>query len=207
MKFGFGTGTFARINLSLSGGRAIIALLTSVGTTLVRRMLLAFVLSGFATSSYASVLDISVNFSGGQLGAVSFDVRVDAILTAGNIDPTTDGLTINSLSFTPAGGLGYSYSSALDRLNFFGLSQGVSVAHNESDFFVGISPIATLPSITLVFDSSFLQPVTAGFPTSTTLSVTPVPAVPLPATGLLLLAGLGCVAAFKRQKSAHKIVD
>ncbi len=131
---------------------------------------------------------------------MSFDVRVDAILTAGDIAPTTDGLTIDSLSFTPAGGLGYSYSSALDRLQIFGLSHEESVVHSESDFFVGISAIETLPSITLVFDSSILQATTAGSPTSTTLSVTPVPVVPLPASGHLLLAGLGGVVAFKRRK-------
>lgn len=166
----------------------------------MQRILTAFLLCCFTTSAQAAVLDISFGFAGGELGAVSVDVRLDADLSAGDIAPTTAGLTINSLSVVPAGGLGYRYNAVFDSLLFFGLENDEIILGSNTDFFFVINTIGSTPSIGAIGDSSALMPGSFGNPTLATLSVTPVNTVPLPATGLLLLGGIASVAALKSRK-------
>ena len=165
----------------------------------MKRIFLALVFGFFTTSAQAAVLDISVGFAGGDLGLVTFDVRLDADFS-GDIAPTTTGLTINSLSFVPDGGLGYLYNAPSDTLFFFGLANGLTIFGNTSDFFVRIGSIGTTPSILDVSDSSALTPNSIGSPSPITLTVTTVSTVPLPASGLLLLGSVAGAAALKRRK-------
>lgn len=188
MTFGIGARAGLRHRLSRCGSS-------------VRRIATLLAFTACALPAQAAVLDISVGFGGGQLGDVTFDVRLDADLSGGDILPTTNGLTINSLSVVPSGGLAYRYNSAFDSVIFFGLSHDEIILGDETDFFVVITSIGTAPSIGAIADTWALIPNSVGQPTETTLSVTPVSAVPLPATAALLLVGLGGVAALKRRKT------
>lgn len=151
----------------------------------------------------ASVFNIVGSFDGGALGPVSFDVTIDADFSA-DIGDTTSGLTINSLSMTPDGGLGYFYISSVDRLNIGGLIAGAGgVLASATDFVFSIGSFTSAPTTYYLSDSSSSTNL-FGQPTTSTLTVTNLttPSVPLPAGFPLLLGAIGGFALVRRRGRA-----
>ncbi|GAA3873994.1 VPLPA-CTERM sorting domain-containing protein [Celeribacter arenosi] len=158
----------------------------------------AAVLFASVTSSFAATYNVVGDFFGANLGDVSFDLTITADFS-GNIADTSAGLTINSLTSTvvdlSAFPLQYNYNALGDE---FAIGGGIiGLDDLRPDLLVIVSNFLTAPAFYHVID---VNDAYFGSPTGGSLSVTEVPAVPLPAGGVLLLSGLVGFGALRRRK-------
>ncbi|MEL7444316.1 MAG: VPLPA-CTERM sorting domain-containing protein [Pseudomonadota bacterium] len=166
----------------------------------------ACILFAGASAGSAATFNVVGGFSGGQLGDVAFDVTIDADFSA-DIAETSSGLAINSLTssavggaFTVAGGLGYRYFLHADLLTIGGLSNGLDTLNVfETDFAFNVSDFLSSDPVNILAFDSIDSIANIKIATTSPVSVTEITAVPLPAGFLLLLSGLGGLAAFKHR--------
>lgn len=163
-----------------------------------------------AAPASASTLNIIGSFSGGQLGDVSFDVLIDNDFSAATTDNTSD-LTINSFTSSILGDnpfeLGFNFTPNADLLTLGGVENTVASINIFSDDFVlsatdvfgdnpQVAPILDSAAGTFLFSFATLGEFSANAP----VEVAPVP---LPASAVLLLAGLAGLAGFGRRAKKH----
>ncbi|MEM8624707.1 MAG: VPLPA-CTERM sorting domain-containing protein [Pseudomonadota bacterium] len=151
----------------------------------------------------AVVLNVRIEADGGQFGPTVIDVTIDGAFDALVFD-VSDGLTVNT--FTPDLGLTvvYDYAPGSDRLTLGARGDASNFASAFTDFRFDIDDLLTSPQVGATFFDSIESSRGAGSPVVSLLSVNEVAAVPLPAAGCLLLAGLGGLGLAARRSSRSR---
>lgn len=169
----------------------------------VKAAVAAAVLSGSAVAADAATFNVSGNLYGGTLDANEtlgpIDLDTGAFAFSGFAGDDTGGLTVDfiSSSLVPAAAGSFQFQflsgtagAILTLLKFDGVDLLPSLSVVDGGWAVSFS--GALPS---AFEFAF-QNANAGDQIQVTVS-----AVPLPAGGLLLIGGLGALAALRRRKT------
>ena len=157
---------------------------------------IGFVLAAASMPASAATMSYTVDFSASDFAQVpvgdeapfdpvtgSFNVTFDPTQTYGE---TTDGITLLELNFPLASTLGFRWQDGV--FVAFGIDGGIPLGLATYDFFMIIDGFLTNPSIRR-FD--YATPTTTNDAFHNSIGTVTVTPVPLPATLLLFLTGLG----------------
>lgn len=150
----------------------------------------------------ATVYNYVLEWSGGQFGDVVLDFNLDSDVLVYGTD-ATQGLTVNNISPTFSGEIGYDYHSS-GNFTIGGLEDGVSsIATNVIDFFAVLRLFFDPADATALYAADSLASETGyGFasnPSITMSIVADTTPVPLPAALPLSMASLGALACLARR--------